>query len=184
MLFAAVVVPIVLRSEPTLIVVRRAVHLRRNPDQIAFPGGLVDAADRDPQTTALREFEEELGIPRERAAIAARLDDVVTLARSVTIAPFVATLEPPLAFTPDPAETQSVHEIPLPALYAPGALHLGRERVAVAGEMRAVRSWLFDHGGVHVWGATARIMHALLRRYPTCQALAAATAVGTKPARA
>jgi len=38
MLFAAVLVPIVRRAQPTLIVVRRAAHLRRNPDQIAFPG--------------------------------------------------------------------------------------------------------------------------------------------------
>jgi 8-oxo-dGTP pyrophosphatase MutT (NUDIX family) len=180
MLFAAVVVPIVLHARPTLIVVRRAVHLRRNPDQIAFPGGLVDAADPDPQTTALREFEEELGIPRRRAAIVERLDDVVTLAGSVTIAPFVATLEPPLAFTPDP-ETQSVHEIPLTALYAPGALHFGREWISVAGEMLDVRSWLFEYRGIHIWGATARIMRAVLQRYPTSEALAA---VGTKPARA
>jgi len=176
MLFAAVLVPIVRRAQPTLIVVRRAAHLRRNPDQIAFPGGLVDSADADAGAAALREFEEELGVPRRSAVICERLDDVVTLSNSVTIAPFVATLEPPLRFAPDSAETQSVHEIPLEALYAPGALHEGSERVVVDGAAAAVHSWLFDHDGIHIWGATARIMHMLLQRYKSAQALSAATA--------
>jgi len=176
MLFAAVLVPVVRRAQPTLIVVRRAAHLRRNPDQIAFPGGLVDSTDVDAGAAALREFEEELGVPRRSAVICGRLDDVVTLSGSVTIAPFVAIVEPPLRFAPDSAETQSVHEIPLDALYAPGALHEGRERVVVEGAAREVRSWLFDYDGIHIWGATARIMHMLLQRYESAWALLAATA--------
>lgn len=172
MQYAAVVIPIVRHDEPTLLFIRRAAHLRRNPGQIGFPGGLIDPGDRDAQAAALREFEEELGLPRTRLHVLERLDDVVTLALSVTIAPFVALLEPPLETVVDANETQSVHEVPLAALYAPGALHEGTERVVHAGRRYDVRTWLFDHGDLHVWGATARIVRDLVTRYPSAADLA------------
>ena len=174
MLYAAVVIPIVRYDEPALVVVRRAAHLRRNPGQIAFPGGLVDPTDADGRAAALREFEEELGIARERVRIVARLEDVVTLAFSVTVTPFVGFVEPPLAFGHDAAETESVHEIPLAALYEPGALHRGVERFVEAGTPYDVPTWLFDHAGLHVWGATARMLATFVARYPDPRAVLAA----------
>jgi 8-oxo-dGTP pyrophosphatase MutT (NUDIX family) len=165
MLHAAVVIPIVRYDEPAIIFVRRAAHLRRNPSQIGFPGGVIDPSDLDAKAAALREFEEELGIPRERVHIVDRLEDVVTLALSVTVAPYVGFLDPPLGIVVDPSETQSVHEIPLAALYEPGALHQGIEAVERAGVIYRVPSWLFDHAGIHVWGATARMLRGLVSRY-------------------
>lgn len=171
MLFAAVVIPVVRYNDPALVFVRRAAHLRRNPGQIAFPGGLIDAADADGRAAALREFEEELGVPHERVRIVARLEDVVTLALSVTVTPFVGLLDPPLEYAHDANETEDVHEIPLGALYAPEALHCGIESVERDGTRYDVPTWLFDYAGVHVWGATARMLHALVTRYPTPHAL-------------
>jgi 8-oxo-dGTP pyrophosphatase MutT (NUDIX family) len=165
MVAAAVVIPIVRHPEPAIVFVRRARHLRRNPGQMAFPGGKIDPEDADAQTAALREFEEELGIPRERVRIFDRMPDVVTLAITATVVPFLGVLDPPVTYTFDPAETENVHEIPLAALYAPGALHEGIERVTHEGRLYEVPSWLFDHDGLHVWGATARMLHELFERY-------------------
>jgi 8-oxo-dGTP pyrophosphatase MutT (NUDIX family) len=167
MLYAAVVVPLVRHSEPCLVFVRRAQHLRRNPGQIAFPGGIIDATDADSEAAALREFEEELGIARERVRIFDRLGDVVTLALSVTVTPYVGSIEPPVVFAIAERETAAVYEIPLRALYAPGALVHGVERGVRHGEHTYdVPSWLFDYRDVHIWGATARMLYALLVRYP------------------
>jgi 8-oxo-dGTP pyrophosphatase MutT (NUDIX family) len=171
MLFAAVVIPIVRSDNPAIVFVRRAEHLRRNPGQIAFPGGVVDVTDGNARDAALREFEEELGLPRERVAIFARLEDVVTLALSVTVTPFVGTIDPPLDFAVDPGETADVHEIPLFAIYETGALHRGSEAVFHDGTRYDVPTWLFDFAGIHIWGATARMLHALVVRYPTIDAL-------------
>jgi 8-oxo-dGTP pyrophosphatase MutT (NUDIX family) len=172
MLQAAVIIPFVRHAEPTLVFVKRAAHLRRNPGQIAFPGGLIDASDGpDPAAAALREFEEELGVPRERVRIVDRLDGVVTLALNVAVAPFVGVLEPPVAFRFDPAETESVHEVPAAALYEPGALHPGTEPVERDGELFLVHTWLFDFRKLHVWGATARMLHALVTRYSSLEQL-------------
>ncbi|MGP6159703.1 MAG: NUDIX hydrolase [Vulcanimicrobiaceae bacterium] len=177
MLQAAVVIPFIRHPAPTLVFVRRAAHLRRNPGQIAFPGGLIDAADGpDPVAAALREFEEELGVARERVRIVERLDGVVTLALNVTVVPFLGVLEPPVEFRFDPSETESVHEIPAAALYAPGALHPGTEPVERDGERMLVHTWLFDYGDLHVWGATARMLHALTARYPSLESLPLAPA--------
>lgn len=173
MLFAAVVVPIVRRDDPTLVLVRRAAHLRRNPGQIAFPGGIIDATDVDARAAALREFQEELGVAAERVRFVARLEDVVTLALSVTVTPFVGIVDPPLAFACDASETERAYEIPLTAIYAEGALHRGIEAVAAGGTTYDVPTWLFDYEDVHVWGATARMLRALLARYPTIAELIA-----------
>lgn len=165
MLEAAVVIPIVRRDEPALVLVRRAAHLRRNPGEIAFPGGIVDATDRDARSAALREFEEELGVPQTCVRIIDRLEDVTTLALSVVIAPFVGLIDARATFAPNASETQSVHEVPLHALYAPGALSEGFERVVFNGRTLEVRSWLFDYEDLHVWGATARILHSFTIAY-------------------
>ena len=165
---AAVVVPIVRYIEPAIVFVRRASHLRRNPGQVAFPGGIVDEADGlDPATTALREFEEEVGVPRARVRIVDRLEPVVTLSLGVSVTPFIGLLDPPLEYVLDEAETAGVHEVPLAALYVPGAVHEGTETFENEGRRVVVSSWLFDHGELHVWGATARILRGLLARYPS-----------------
>jgi len=170
-LYAAVVIPIVRYDDPALILVKRAAHLRRNPGQIAFPGGIVDPEDVDERAAALREFEEELGVPRERVRIVDRLDDVVTLALSVTVTPYLGMIDPPVAIAFDPGETEEVYEVPLRALYAPDALYRGTERVERDGETFEVPSWLFDYDGIHVWGATARMLHDVIGRYPDAGAV-------------
>jgi 8-oxo-dGTP pyrophosphatase MutT (NUDIX family) len=167
MLYAAVVIPIVTYDTPQLVFVRRASHLRRNPGQVAFPGGIIDPGDGDARAAALREFEEELGVPRARVRVVERLEDVVTLALSVTVAPYLGFLDPPVEYAFDPGETASVHEVPLDALYEDGRLRCGIESVVHEGRPFDVPSWLFDYGSLHVWGATGRMLHALVARYPT-----------------
>ena len=172
MLRAAVVVPIVRYIEPAIVFVRRARHLRRSPGDLAFPGGVVDMADGDdPLVTALREFEEELGVDRMRVKIVARLEEIETRALSTRLTPYLGALDPPVTWHADPAETESVHEVPLAALYAPGAVHEGMHALERGDERFMVPSWLFDHDDLHVWGASARILHVLLTRYPHIAAL-------------
>jgi 8-oxo-dGTP pyrophosphatase MutT (NUDIX family) len=168
MLQAAVIVPLIRYREPAIVFVRRAAHLRRNPGQVAFPGGVVDVADgEDAMVTALREFEEELGVPKARVRVVDRLEPVVTLSLNVCVAPYVGLLDPPVEYRADAGETESVHEVPVSALYLPGALREGVEEIERDGRTIYVNSWLFDHEELHVWGATARILHGLLARYPS-----------------
>jgi 8-oxo-dGTP pyrophosphatase MutT (NUDIX family) len=68
---AAVLVPIVEReAELTVLLTRRTDHLDDHAGQIAFPGGRIEASDADPGAAALREAEEETGLPPARFPIA------------------------------------------------------------------------------------------------------------------
>lgn len=152
---AAVLVPIVASDDPVLVLVRRPGHMRRHAGQVACPGGIYEAADGDVLVTALRETEEEIGIPRAAVKIVRRITDVFTLNSNFLITPFVGVIRPPIDLRIDAAEIAAVYEVPLTALLAEGAVHYGEERVGD----RRVATWLFDHGEVHVWGATGRILH-------------------------
>ena len=60
---AAVLVPITRSDEPELILTLRASGLSTHGGEVAFPGGRRDPEDPDLIFTALREAEEEIGLP-------------------------------------------------------------------------------------------------------------------------
>ncbi len=51
------------QAGPELLLTQRATTLRSHAGQISFPGGRSDETDRDATHTALREAEEEVGLP-------------------------------------------------------------------------------------------------------------------------
>ena len=156
---AAVVVPILTGPHPSVLFVRRAAHLRRNAGQVGFPGGLVEAADGgDLRLTALRELEEEVGIPQTRVTIVHRLPDALVINRSVLVAPFVGVVDPPLELRLDYAEVEGTFDVPLARLAEPGAL---REQVEAFGALR-IPTLALDFGPHHIWGATAWMLRSLL----------------------
>ena len=61
-LHASVLVPIVMRAQPTVLLTQRTAHLSTHSGQIAFPGGKADEGDADACATALREAQEEIGL--------------------------------------------------------------------------------------------------------------------------
>ncbi len=156
---AAVIIPIVTAGGGDVLFIRRAAHLRRNADQVAFPGGVAEAIDGgDLRITALREFSEELGVAAACVHIVRRLPDALVVNRTVLVTPFIGLLSTVPHFEADPAEVAAVFFIPLDAIRAPGALHEGIERF----DGRAIPTWQFDWNGIHVWGATARMLSFLL----------------------
>jgi 8-oxo-dGTP pyrophosphatase MutT (NUDIX family) len=159
---AAVVMPIYGNDPHEVVFVHRATHLRAHPGQIAFPGGTVDPEDGDDRArTALRELEEELGVGPEAVRIVARLPEVSSVSGSYLITPFVGVLIPHTRLVIDPGETAAVWNVPLAAILEPGAVHQGIE---IRGERRVLTD-IFDHEGMHVWGATGRILRLFVDRW-------------------
>src|SRR4030095_17226743 len=64
---AAVLLPLV--DDDRLVLTRRTEHLSRHPGEISFPGGIAQEEDADLAATALRETQEELGLPPEEVAV-------------------------------------------------------------------------------------------------------------------
>lgn len=152
-------VPILAHLEAlTLLLTKRAAHLKFHPGQVSFPGGRVDAGDRGPEETALREAWEEIGLPRERVEVIGRLPEYVT-GTGYRITPVVGLLAPPLALKPDPAEVDEVFEIPL-ALVLDPANHRREER-EIRGRTR--QFFVIPHENHYIWGATAGMLVNLYR---------------------
>lgn len=126
--------------------------------QVAFPGGTCDPGEDDPVATAWREAEEELGVPRTATRLIGLLDDVPTPTGFI-ITPVVAELDPGAALASDPREVADWFEASLdPFFDRASAESLGeREWQGVRYHLRAYR-----HGEHRIWGATARIMEAVV----------------------
>ena len=155
---AAVLLPLVDRGEPFVVFAKRTDRVGTHRGQISFPGGRVDPSDAGFLEAALRESEEEIGLPRTAVEPLGALDDTETVATQFIITPFVGVVRTPVAWQPDGHEIEKVIEVPLAALRDLSSLRVEyRERGGVRHE---VLFW--DYQGETIWGATARILKQYL----------------------
>jgi len=150
---AAVLLLVVNHAEPAVVFTQRTAHLADHAGQIAFPGGRCESDDCDPETTALREAQEEIGLEPGRVQVLGRLPEYRT-STGYAVTPVVGWAEPPLAFTPDPHEVAEIFEVPLAFL-----LDTGNHRYESAfyrGRMR--HYWAMPYGDRFIWGATAGML--------------------------
>ncbi len=145
-------------QDPHAVFTRRRTDLRRHAGEISFPGGRQDPDDADLTDTALREAEEEIGLPRAQVSRLGELPPVSTFVTNYVIHPFVGLIPTGLSWEASPSEVDAVLEIPLDALRT-GKTRTRMERRGIAFETDAYV--VDDH---LIWGATARILESLLDR--------------------
>jgi 8-oxo-dGTP pyrophosphatase MutT (NUDIX family) len=156
---AAVLIPLFERDgELHAVFTERRGDLRRHAGEISFPGGRQDEPDEDLRETALREAEEEIGLPREAVELVGALPPTGTIVTGYRIHPFVGTIEPGHEWTPEPREVAAVLELSLPDLVR------GYESKRLLRRGVPIKSPTYTVGEHFVWGATARIVQELLRR--------------------
>ncbi len=157
---AAVLVGIVTHHPvPTVLLTTRLATLRQHSGQVAFPGGKIDPTDASPLAAALREADEEVGLPPGAVTPLGYLDPYLT-GTGFMVVPAVGLLAPPLRLTVNPREVADAFEMPLPFLMDP-ANHR-REARQVAG--RARHFYAMTHRDRVVWGATAGMLRNLYER--------------------
>jgi 8-oxo-dGTP pyrophosphatase MutT (NUDIX family) len=153
---AAVLVPIIMRAEPSLLLTKRTSHLKNHAGQVSFPGGRIDPEDAGPEAAALREAAEEIALDPSRVEIVGRMDEYVT-GTGFVITPVIGLLPPGLRLRPSPDEVEAVFEFPFSALLDPATPR--RQKQHVRGQWREY--WVWPHPEYFIWGATAAIMHHL-----------------------
>lgn len=156
---AAVLILVINQADaPTVLFTQRTAHLTDHAGQISFPGGRVEADDRDPEHTALREAEEETGVDASRIDIIGRIPQYTT-GTGYLITPVVGWMEPPVSFRPDPTEVEECFEVPLSFLIDIDNHHL--ETAMYKGRMRSY--YAVPYGRRYIWGATAGMLVTLTR---------------------
>jgi 8-oxo-dGTP pyrophosphatase MutT (NUDIX family) len=141
-------------GELWLWLLRKVDTLRRHAGQVALPGGKRDEGDDSLLATALREAEEEIGLPRAASAIVGPFDDYLTTTGYI-VSPHVALVVTPFTPVADPGEVARVFAAPLATFLAPATPH----RVPLFGALREVPGYTVD--GETVWGATSAILQDL-----------------------
>lgn len=159
---AAVLIPLVVRDRLGLLLTQRTAHLSTHSGQIAFPGGKVDAEDRDATAAALREAREEIGLEPGHVEVLGSLPEYVT-GTQFHITPVVALVRPGFTLLPNPGEVDDVFEVPLDFLMDP--VNHRRHGFEWNGEMREWYSMPFQEGATErfIWGATAGMLRNLYR---------------------
>jgi 8-oxo-dGTP pyrophosphatase MutT (NUDIX family) len=156
---AAVLIPIYQRGgDLHAVFTKRRDDLRRHAGEISFPGGRQDFPDEDLRVTALRESEEEIGLPREAVEVVGALPPTGTFVTSYRIFPFVGRIEAGHRWTPEPREVDEVMELSLRALVE------GFEMQRLLRKGVPIKTPTYTVGRHFVWGATARIVQQLLER--------------------
>jgi 8-oxo-dGTP pyrophosphatase MutT (NUDIX family) len=156
---AAVLVPLYLDAGALhAVFTKRRDDLSRHAGEISFPGGRQDSPDEDLRRTALREADEEIGLPPDAVELVGALPPQGTFVTSYKIHPFVGVIEAGLAWTPQPTEVEEVLELSLADLVS------GFEMKRLIRRGVPIKTPAYTVDGNLIWGATARIVQHLLER--------------------
>lgn len=156
---AAVLIPMYdVGGEMHAVFTKRRDDLRRHAGEISFPGGRQDFPDEDLRVTALRESEEEIGLPREAVNLVGALPPVGTFVTGYRVFPFVGVIEAGHRWIPQPREVDEILELTLRQLVE------GHEMQRLVRKGVPFKTPTYTVGQSFIWGATARIVEHLLER--------------------
>ncbi|MDZ7782381.1 MAG: CoA pyrophosphatase [Halioglobus sp.] len=153
---AAVLVALTDEAEPRVLLGRRALHLPLHPGELAFAGGKREAEDDSPWKTALREAEEEVGMPPQFVGAIGEMEPLITRT-GFKVYPCVGSIPAAMDLRVDPAEFDSVLTPPLAVFADRGIFRL--KAMSVGSRTRLVPH--YQVGGETVWGVTATILALL-----------------------
>ena len=138
-----------------LLLTKRSSALKHHPGQISFPGGKQDEGDVDVTAAALREAEEEIGLPRDRVEVLGTLPAHETVT-GFRVTPVIGLVTAPFDIIAEPGEVEEVFAVPLQHVLNP------KNYLVESRRWRGHRRHYFivPYGPYYIWGATARMLRA------------------------
>jgi 8-oxo-dGTP pyrophosphatase MutT (NUDIX family) len=146
-------------GETRVVLTERVDRGGHHSGEVSFPGGSAEPGDADVADTALREAAEEVGLDPDAAGVSVlgQLEPFWIPVSNFRVTPILATAAQRPQLVANPTEVARIVEAPLAAFLPDGEIEIVE---------RDVRGWPLRYGGyridgLHVWGATARILGQL-----------------------
>ncbi len=155
---AAVLVAITDRPEPGLHLTLRREDMRSHAGQVAFPGGRLDPGE-NAVAAALREAEEEIGLPRDAVDLWGTADHYRTITNFI-VTPVLGLVPPDLPLSPHEHEVADLFEAPLSFVLDPA----NQQRMTAEFQGTTRHYYQINWQGRRIWGATAAMIVNLTRR--------------------
>lgn len=143
----------------SVILTKRAMHLRHHPGQIAFPGGKVEKDDHSIIATALRETQEEIGVSPDQINVLGCLRDYQTVS-GFNVTPVVAIVEQEQQYIIDNNEVSAVIEVPLQHFISHRE-YSNKNKLETYHEGTKRHVFVMPYNQHIIWGATAAILNDL-----------------------
>ena len=128
--------------------------MKNHKGQVSFPGGAAEDFDADEAATALREANEEIGLPVEKVRILGQMENFLSSSR-YAVTPVIGWIQSEFKIIPNPGEVARVFTVPLSFLSDPNNVE-SRTLETPWGRREGV-IFFEDYDGETVWGFTGLI---------------------------
>ena len=143
-------------DELKVIFIKRGMYVGIHAGQIAFPGGKYEDSDINLENTALREVEEEIGIPASAINVLGRLTDIYVSKSNFIISTFVGLLKQKPFFVKSEREVAEIYEIDLKLFFEDNIIF--EKDFIVPSSQSSVRALYYKIENIDIWGASAMVM--------------------------
>ncbi|SEA29391.1 NUDIX hydrolase [Microbulbifer marinus] len=154
---AAVLLALTDEPDPQVILTKRSANLSTHSGEVSLPGGRWDDTDPSLEYTALREAEEEIGLPADQVRVLGPLWSRTTRWQ-VQVTPWVGVISRDAKLTPNPGELDAIFRVPLSFFLADPRIRTDRITI----DKRAVYLPAYLYRGYEIWGFTAGVLTEFL----------------------
>lgn len=154
---AAVMIALTDEADPEVILTKRSANLSTHSGEVSLPGGRWDTTDPSLEYTALRETEEEIGVPADAVRVLGPLWKRATRWQ-VQVTPWLGVVSPDVKLTPNPGELDAIFRVPLSFFLADPRIRTDRVTI----DQRAVYLPAYQFEGYEIWGFTAGVLTEFL----------------------
>lgn len=155
---ASVLIPLLVKNrELYTLMTLRSKELRTSAGEVCFPGGKTEPSDRDDVDTALREAQEEIGLPPEDVQVVCTLFPIINKS-GLLVTPVVGFIDESFCPSPNPAEVSAVFTVPLDFFTSQKDHYAAHGAAGLVGPLHSFHFVDPDSGSrYHIWGLTAML---------------------------
>ncbi len=138
-----------------LVLILRKTYKGVHSNQVGFPGGRVEEIDTSLEDTALRETEEEVGIPQKDIEVIKKLTRLYIPPSNFWVQPYVGILHQTPTLVPQESEVEKILEVRLSDFLNENSIITENLSTSYAREIEVPAYSLNGHV---VWGATGMML--------------------------